>query len=1388
MGIRDKSVRAVSMVAATVVPRNRKTGWILIALLETAILGTSALVLVREARTADGRMRGEMLNWVQAASLAIDAGEIGALTGDPSDEALPAYAAARSALENIRRTRDDIRFSYLLTIRDGVPMFLADSEPPGTPAASRPGDPYPDASPELVEALFGQTAFVEGPVSDQWGVWVSGFSPIPCSAASVGPVLLGVDISAATWRRTLMEHVFLIAVTFFSINLVILGFVVALVLAGRRADRMAYSEQRFKSIAESVSDWVWAADGQGRITFSSGQAMPLWGCAPEKMLGRSITDILPFEDSGGWPDALLFDWDGSGKGGIRCAIQGDGGDSRTLFVRGQPLQDITGRIIGWQGTVTDVTDSARAEESLRKRDKILNGAANASSALITLSSGNPVSGALRILGNAVGVDRAYIFEHVQDPVTGALLINHRYEWTAEGVSQQLDNPLFQSFPFDPDFTRWRELLLARRPVRGLVRKFPESERLILQAQGIQSILVMPIILHGEVWGFLGLDDCQREREWASYEEDILAAVAASFGAAIERRRMEDALRLFESAFHHASDSIVITTAELDRPGPRILYVNPAFTLMSGYLEEDVIGGTPRMFQGPQTPPEFRMALRQTLSCGEVFEGETINYRKDGEPYIVEVNISPVSDFEGRITHFVAIQRNVTAKRAIESALRQKTMLLGAISTAQSGFIVTGMLRENLSRLLEDLLLITASGCGFIGEFVFDESGKARLCLHAAKDAMGDENAPELSGNDPSAIIACEDMGALCGAVISSGEPYFSNNPEAAPRGNIFPCGHAGPASFLGLPFLIGGEVAGVVGIANRPEGYGEEMAAQLEPFTTTCASLIGAHRGEARRRAAEDALRESEERARTVLNTIVDGIITVNETGMVEMANPAAARMFGYRGEDMAGCGVDTLMPELRDWKLGNGIPHHPGSEHSNGGGAARRAAAVRSDGSRFTVELSMNQSATPDGRLFTISIRDITWRLRAEAQLSEAKAREQATRNRIQETLLFGQPPTTLQGVSVGMATLPSQQMDGDFFDFFELAPGTMDILVGDIMGKGTTAALLGAATKNHFLRAINILNSELCGRIPCPADILNKVHEAVTPQLMRPGIEVFATLFYARFDFFQRSCVFVDCGHTKTIHWHENDGTCSELAGENLPLGILREETYAEHRVSYAPGDVFVLYSDGITEARDDSGNYFGVEGITSALARCRCRDSKEIVAELMKTVSDYAGDKGFSDDATCLVVKAAPLRTLEETLPASLGELSGLRGLLRGLFPAVSDSPPPEDSVVKAELGLVEAFTNIVRHVYNGSGDFGVLVRMELFPHGVCLRLEHDGPFFAPANVSAPAVEELPESGYGLFLISQCFETVDYFVTANGRSAVVLASHFGLEHGGPSYENHF
>ncbi|WP_267358780.1 MULTISPECIES: HWE histidine kinase domain-containing protein [unclassified Methylobacterium] len=132
------------------------------------------------------------------------------------------------------------------------------------------------------------------------------------------------------------------------------------------------------------------------------------------------------------------------------------------------------------------------------------------------------------------------------------------------------------------------------------------------------------------------------------------------------------LRLLRAAVEATGEAILITTADLDEPGPVILYANPAFTRLSGYDAAEVVGRSPRFLQGEGTDRTALDRARASLEAGEAFQGEALNYRKDGASYRVEWLITPVRDADGRITNWVSAQRDITERSAFED--RQALMV------------------------------------------------------------------------------------------------------------------------------------------------------------------------------------------------------------------------------------------------------------------------------------------------------------------------------------------------------------------------------------------------------------------------------------------------------------------------------------------------------------------------------------------------------------------------------------------------------------------------------------------------------------------------------------------------------------------------------------------
>lgn len=176
---------------------------------------------------------------------------------------------------------------------------------------------------------------------------------------------------------------------------------------------------------------------------------------------------------------------------------------------------------------------------------------------------------------------------------------------------------------------------------------------------------------------------------------------------IERRlAVEERLRLIESAFDHTYEAIVITDALIDPPGPRIRYVNPAFTQMTGYSRDEALGRSPRFLQGPATDRDVLNRVRTALSQGEPFEGQVVNYRKSGEEFVVEWRLNPVME-GNRVCNWVAVIRDVTERTRNRARLLELEDRAGQLSRQNT----MGEVAEHIAHELNQPLAAIANYAG-----------------------------------------------------------------------------------------------------------------------------------------------------------------------------------------------------------------------------------------------------------------------------------------------------------------------------------------------------------------------------------------------------------------------------------------------------------------------------------------------------------------------------------------------------------------------------------------------------------------------------------------------------------------------------------------------------
>jgi sigma-B regulation protein RsbU (phosphoserine phosphatase) len=326
-------------------------------------------------------------------------------------------------------------------------------------------------------------------------------------------------------------------------------------------------------------------------------------------------------------------------------------------------------------------------------------------------------------------------------------------------------------------------------------------------------------------------------------------------------------------------------------------------------------------------------------------------------------------------------------------------------------------------------------------------------------------------------------------------------------------------------------------------------------------------------------------------------------------------------------------------------------------------------------------------------------------------------------------------------------------------------DIVLGDVMGKGIPAALVGAAVKSQFQRFAST-TGPAGRRLPCaePAEIVAAVHDQVSETLIELGR--FVTAIYARFDVSRSTMTYVDCGHTDALHHRADVGKVSLLHAKlegrtNLPLGFARETRYEQVSVPFGPGDTFLLYSDGLTEARTPGGTFFGVDAVATALVRAKDQHAQALVDRICGEVERFSGSAGVHDDLTCIAVRVtgtpAPSRLCLEVDNVS-GALARVRRFVSEVCAAIPGCPFGDDQVAELHLALTEAAANVFDHAYRGGP--GTL-RIEAFwsPADLRFRLIDRGSAFDPATAKPPRFDGSSDGGFGVYIIREIMDVFDY-----------------------------
>lgn len=236
-----------------------------------------------------------------------------------------------------------------------------------------------------------------------------------------------------------------------------------------------------------------------------------------------------------------------------------------------------------------------------------------------------------------------------------------------------------------------------------------------------------------------------------------------------------------------------------------------------------------------------------------------------------------------------------------------------------------------------------------------------------------------------------------------------------------------------------------------------------------------------------------------------------------------------------------------------------------------------------------------------------------------------------IQQSLLPGEPPV-VAGFDVAGACVPASNVGGDYYDHLVASEGSLTFLVTDVSGHNLAAALLQTAARAAFRAAA------LSG--PSPREILRRASLTLHEDLSRA--ELFLTAWLGCLDAATASLAYSDAGHNPAVLYRAATRETSWLATGGIPIGVLPDSGFDEGRVTLEPGDVVVVYTDGLTEAQSPGAGarQYGDKRLAAAVARCAHLPAAEIVRELQSDVARFSGERPAGDDRSLVVLRRLPL----------------------------------------------------------------------------------------------------------------------------------------------------
>ena len=753
----------------------------------------------------------------------------------------------------------------------------------------------------------------------------------------------------------------------------------------------------------------------------------------------------------------------------------------------------------------------------------------------------------------------------------------------------------------------------------------------------------------------------------------------------DRKALDKTQLMMHRAVEQSASAVLITNKN-----GLIEYINPKFSELTGYSSEELLGQNPKIMQSGNTPLEHYQSMWQNLLSSGEWCGEIKNQKKNGDDYWVYECVSAIKNNQDEVTHFLAIEEDITERKRLEHRFRQavESAPNAIVMVNESGTIEMvnsqtetffGYSRHELIGQPVEMLVPERFRSAHIGFRQAYLAAPVSRSMGVGRDLHGlrkdgtefpVEIGLSLIDNHEETIVLSSIVDITqrkeAESALKESEERFRQMAEMTgewlweqdPRG-YYIYNSTAVNQILGFSqdevigkhyteFLTPQDKAEqqVYSTSHQPfyaltnryrhkDGHPVLTESTGLPIISAEGKLLkwrGVDRDITARKHFQDALIESEKRTRLIIESSLSAIVIMDSYGLITDWNHQAEKIFGWsRNEAIGQRLADLIIPSRFRNAHRQGIQHFLKTGIGPLLNRLIEHVAMRRDGSEFPVEFSISPLKLGNAYIFSGFIHEITVRKATEQKIRQTQVSLAIAQSEIKiaqriQASLSPSTPIKSDHFEVTGYCLPAAQVGGDYFDYFFRNEDHLDMIIADVSGHSIGPALFMVETRSAIRTHANQLGT--------PSETLGVLNNFLFEDL--DNADYFITLFYLQYNTSSQQLSFANAGHPPPLLLSSFQSECRQLDAEGMILGVRKNIIFEEKTTTLSKGDLILLYTDGLTEAENPDGEFFGIERVSDIFIQYAQQPPESIIDALLRHLKQFSQRESFNDDITLMVFR--------------------------------------------------------------------------------------------------------------------------------------------------------